>query len=357
VYVAFVVYASLYPFSGWRMGAEGLGMAFDYLSAPPEKYVSRFDVFANLLGYAPIGALLVAALFPRVRGAWALCAATFAAFALSANLEALQTFLPSRVPSRLDLAVNTLGAFLGGLCVLALEPNLLQQRAVYHLRRNWFVPHNNAGLLLSVGFVLAQISPQAQLFACGRVLPLMLDAIQHYFEIDWHNLLWQAPNLRYFKLLELVVTSAMTLAAILFALNLMRRQAPRLALLVSWLAAIVFVKTVASSLNFAPEQAWVWLTGYGALGLIIGACLAWVFSYAPKRAQLSLMLLAWLLAMLLVNLSASNSYFTNTLQFWEQGRFARFAGLAALIAALWPIAAIAVGLRMWGSANKPARDL
>ena len=72
VYALLVVYASLYPLSGWR--DQGLS-AFAYLTASPPRYVTAFDVVANLLGYLPYGFLCVLALYPRLRGFYVLAAA------------------------------------------------------------------------------------------------------------------------------------------------------------------------------------------------------------------------------------------------------------------------------------------
>src|SRR6266480_4663486 len=80
VYVALVVYASLYPLAGWR--DHGLPL-LAYLSAPWPRFVTGFDVAANLLGYVPYGFLCVAALYPRVQGGAALGIATLSGLALS----------------------------------------------------------------------------------------------------------------------------------------------------------------------------------------------------------------------------------------------------------------------------------
>src|SRR2546422_7404404 len=47
-----------------------------YLSAPWPRFVTGFDVAANLLGYVPYGFLCVAALYPRVQSGAALGIAT-----------------------------------------------------------------------------------------------------------------------------------------------------------------------------------------------------------------------------------------------------------------------------------------
>ena len=52
LFAVLVVYASLYPFEGWRaQGAHPLA----FLVAPPPRYWLRFDVFSNLVGYAHWG--------------------------------------------------------------------------------------------------------------------------------------------------------------------------------------------------------------------------------------------------------------------------------------------------------------
>src|SRR5213079_2082846 len=116
VYVALVVYASLYPLAGWR--DHGLPL-LAYLSAPWPRFVTGFDVAANLLGYVPYGFLCVAALYPRVQGGAALGIATLSGLALSLVLEGAQSYLPARVATGLDVLCNVAGAALGALAGLA----------------------------------------------------------------------------------------------------------------------------------------------------------------------------------------------------------------------------------------------
>src|SRR5581483_10620755 len=86
VYVALTAYASLYPLEGWR---EHAASPFEYLFAAwPPRYVSRFDMAVNVLGYVPFGWLCAAALYPRVRGAAGFVVAALAGAALSILLEA-----------------------------------------------------------------------------------------------------------------------------------------------------------------------------------------------------------------------------------------------------------------------------
>src|SRR5262245_28267936 len=112
VYGFLVVYGSLYPFSGWR--DRGLS-PLEFLTAPLPRFITGFDLAANVVAYFPLGFLAVLALAPRVRGHAALACTVALTAVLSLVLEALQTYLPDRIPSNLDLATNVLGGFLGAV--------------------------------------------------------------------------------------------------------------------------------------------------------------------------------------------------------------------------------------------------
>ena len=118
IYIGLVAYASLYPFSEWR----DQGMApWAFLTAPLPKYWTGFDVAINVLGYAPLGFLLALAM---LRTGWPRSAVPVAALAgglLSLGMEYLQIYLPQRVPSNLDLLLNTAGALSGALAAALLE--------------------------------------------------------------------------------------------------------------------------------------------------------------------------------------------------------------------------------------------
>ena len=59
IYVVLVVYASLYPFEGWR--DQGIA-PWAFLASPLPKYWTGFDVAANVAGYvllcSPAGRVL-----------------------------------------------------------------------------------------------------------------------------------------------------------------------------------------------------------------------------------------------------------------------------------------------------------
>ena len=111
VYVCLMVYASLYPFEGWRI--QGIA-PWGFMWAPWPQYWTVFDVISNVLGYAPLGFFLTLAF----RRTWpqlpALALTIVLAALLSGAMETMQFFLPARVPSNVDWLLNVAGACLGG---------------------------------------------------------------------------------------------------------------------------------------------------------------------------------------------------------------------------------------------------
>ena len=72
-YTLVIVYASLQPFTGWRMpSAEVLR----FLTAPWPRYITAHDIALNVIAYLPLGAMLFFALRPPLAAAFALLAAT-----------------------------------------------------------------------------------------------------------------------------------------------------------------------------------------------------------------------------------------------------------------------------------------
>jgi VanZ family protein len=90
-----VLYASLFPFEGWRWppGQELTVL----LALPTSRYRDSFDVWANLVGYMPLGGLMTVAARRNGWGnratlAWVLPAGAL----LSYSCEVLQQFVPGR---------------------------------------------------------------------------------------------------------------------------------------------------------------------------------------------------------------------------------------------------------------------
>ena len=110
IYTGLIFYASLYPFADWRY--QGI-VPWAFLGGAPPKYWIGFDVAVNVVGYVPLGFLLVLSALRVGRDRFAVVSATLLAGFLSFSMESLQSYLPARVPSNVDLGLNLLGAWLG----------------------------------------------------------------------------------------------------------------------------------------------------------------------------------------------------------------------------------------------------
>ena len=173
MYVALVVYASLYPFANWR--DQGIA-PWSFLLAPLPRYWSGFDAALNLVGYMPLGALLVLLILRSTRRSAPVLGAMLCAGALSLVMEGLQSYLPQRVASREDWLLNTAGAALGGLLALALaRAGWLAWWDAW--QRRWLAPQSRGVLALLLAWPAALLFPAAVPFGMGQVWNRLADAV------------------------------------------------------------------------------------------------------------------------------------------------------------------------------------
>lgn len=341
-YLLLIVYASWFPFTGWR--DSGIS-PFAFLNLVKQRYWTGFDAGVNIVGYIPFGMLLVLSLYPRVRGVWAVLLATLAGLLTTGTMEAVQTYLPSRVPSNLDFATNAGGAMLGAILGALWAPGLLDRSRLFKLRQRWFAPHASQGLVLVAMWPLAQIYPQSYLFGHGQVLPILSGWISSWFdtEIDLVALLRPGDDImsvEQYWLSETIITACGMTGAALTLMCLVRRGAPRFWLMLALLAGALVVKAFASSLLFRPDNAFVWVTPGAEGGFLIGLIMLSGLVFAPQVAQRRLAVVTLVLALVVVNSIPVNPYFSSTLQGWVQGKFLNFNGAAEGLALAWPFIAL-----------------
>ncbi|EJN05481.1 VanZ family protein [Herbaspirillum sp. YR522] len=341
VYAVLIVYASWYPFSGWR--DMGLG-PFDYLGARLPYYWTGFDVWTNIAGYAPLGALLVFAMHPRLRALWAVLPATLAGMLLSAGMEAGQTWLPTRVPSNLDLVTNTIGAFAGAVLGALSSRYFLLESRLLAVRRRWFSGEASRGLVVVGLWPLALMYPQNHLFGLGHVVPplsaIFSDLVDTPLDLatTWINNAQLSAE--QYWLADVIVSACGLSGAALMLLLLLRKQAPRRAIVLVYLLACIAVKSLACALFFAPQNAFVWVSPSAVGGILLGSMMVAGLSFAPPTAQRRLAALALILSLLVTNAMPANPYYISTLETWVQGKFLNFDGAAQFLSVLWPFLAI-----------------
>lgn len=327
-----LAYITLNPFSDWRhIGIEP--WAFVGESWP--KYWTWFDLLSNAAAYAPLGLLGALAVYPRVRALPAFLAVTLLASVLSFTLEALQTYLPARIPSWVDWLANTVGAALGAALGATVAPALIDRGPLRTLRDRWFTPRASVGLALLALWLLAQVYPQPMLMATGRVIDALGALSSGGAPATPFTL---AP--RYFVLVEaLGVVAASTVAAILL-LDVARPDAPRATLIALILAAALAVKSLATGQLLGEAESLHWLSAGAQGGLVVAALTIAVISTVAPRRRLSVAVVAVTLVVALANFAPENAYYHAMLGRWDQGAWVNVNGLLYAVSVAWPFATL-----------------
>ncbi len=321
-YILLIIYASIYPFNfNVSVGATYL----DWTLAPIPQYITSFDVFTNILGYLPLGFLIVFAVYPRLKSYRALLLSIIIGALLSAGLESLQTWLVTRIPSNVDWWANISGVAIGALVAITLDPAWLSGSVFQRKRIEWFGVRSS-GILLLLAFPWAQIYPQTAWLAMGGLAT------------KWPNSsLWTSTF--NFATIEIATTMlAWIFAGISIALT-MRKDAPKLPLLFCLLIATIILKGLFSGMQFGADKSFAWLTPPALWGMIFSTIL--LFGVLQlNRVYLYLIGVCALLGMLfLVNFLPQNPYYLVTIQEWRQGRLLHFNHLMSWLAWIWPVAA------------------
>jgi VanZ family protein len=345
VYAALVLYASLYPFEGWRWPP---GQTLWALAALPSAVVqSRFDIVSNLLGYAPLGALVALA---ALRNRWRLRHAALLTLVVSTGLsygcEVLQHFVPARVPAREDWWFNTAGGCGGGVLALAAHVGGLVDRW-HRVRQRWFAGDAAFALVLLVLWPVALLFPAPVALGLGQIGPQLAELLTALLQ----DVPWAEPALELLTapreappplrpLAETALVAAGLLAPCLVACSVVAPGWRRLAMSAGALVLAAGAMTLSTALNFGPQHALGWAGPRSMPGLLLGTALAALLAPLPRRLVAGLGLIVLTALCFGVAQAPADPYFAQSLFAWEQGRFVRFHGLAQWIGWLWPYAAL-----------------
>lgn len=345
LWLVLIAYASLFPFTGWRV-PPGVPWA-DLLRLPWTRWIPGFDPAANLLGYVPMGLLLVLAVSRRQKvNGWVLLAAVAGASVLSFGMEVAQQFVPRRVPSAQDWALNTAGALLGAL--LGVLVHTMGWRSRWRgLHERWLDSGGNGAAVLMLLWPLGLLFPSPLPFGLGQVgdqlreLSLsMLDGVAWAEPLaDWllNTEVFEPAS----QATEFSVAVLGLLAPCLLAYAASRPSWRRLWLGLGALLLASATSTLSTALNFGPQHALAWVTpGVGtaiAVAMVLSVMLVWI---GPRLAG-ALALVVITAMVVLVHTAPTDPYFAESLQAWEQGKFIHFHGLAKWVGWVWPYAAMA----------------
>jgi VanZ family protein len=353
-YIVLLTYASLSPFLGWN--SEQRLTLFDW-----PKYVLPFDVLINVVAYVPLGFLLaarkhrLAVLQHQAYSAWRVgWISSLIACALSVSFEFLQSYLPGRVASPLDVLTNTAGATLGALLVLIRPGRRAVKAAIYWRHRHFSsAPMVDWGLLLLAVWFVAQLNPAIPIFEAGFIVPLP-EAIR-FGQASPHGQvtgsmtaaseIGSSVTAAYdvWVLLPQSMGVALSVAAFALFVSVLAREA-RVSLLMTLLVmAIGFgAKLVMASLLLKAPQLASTLSPSTLFGALGGLMLCTLFLRVSRRWRCFWACLTMFAGGALVKVVSSYPSFESVLKLfnWPYGQLANFAGLTLWLNEVWPLLAL-----------------
>lgn len=323
-----MVYASGQPFRGWRMPSEEV---LHFLTAPWPRYITLDDLLLNIGAYVPLGFLLTLALRPRLRAHRAVLAGMTLGIAISVAMEYMQTLLPGRISSNVDVLTNGIGALLGALSAPLFAPTRQLGQRLLDLRTRWFRPGMavDAGLVLVCLWLLTGLHPTAQLFGTGDV--------RTTFELPVWFL--HKPHISVAAEAAVVALNLLGVGLLIAGIAQPRAGVARL-VFVAVAGALAIKAGTAAGLKSASH--WSWLTPGVSLGLVLGAILLYGAARLPLRTRALCGAASILLAVAVINIAPGNPYQTLPPQFLagSASHFLSYSGIARALSEIWPLLAV-----------------
>lgn len=323
---AVIVFASLYPFTGWTDSGQPW---LEFLFYPAPYYSRPFDKLVNVLVYVPYGFALALTAQRRLTG-WLLAVALSAL--TSFGVELAQMFLPTRIASNVDIACNLGGAVVGASLAVSPWFDRLWRR-VWFWRLRYFsaLPAADYALLLMAVWFLTQLNPAIPLFG----VVVRPQGLPQPFVSPLDN-----PLL--FLLLVEAGGAMLHLTAILLFVTAFladRRYALRAVIVV--VGAAWFVKVLAAGMLLKPMAFFEWINENVTTGLAAGVLLVWLFTRFSRRVQAWAALLALMGAQLMVALwpLSGNERDVLSLFRWHYGHLLNINALVDFLIHLWPVGA------------------
>jgi hypothetical protein len=189
-------------------------------------------------------------------------------------MEALQTYLPQRVPALSDWLLNTLGALAGAWLASAME----RLGAIDHwsrFRSRWFARDARTSIVLLATWPAALLFPPAVPFGLGQVFERLETVVENVFAntpfLQWLpvrslELQPMAP------VSEVVCVALGLLAPCLLGYAIIEDWGKRLRFFIILCGLAVFASSLSAALSYGPESAWAWVNLPVWIGLVCGAC-------------------------------------------------------------------------------------
>lgn len=318
-YMLVIVFASLYPYSGWT--DPGIG-PLSFVSKPFPKHVLWADFLINFSAYAPLG-FFVSLAFGKSRG---LLISSLSCCLLSLLMESIQMYLPVRVASNLDWLANSAGGITGALIAWHFPSARFSI-----LKDSWFLQGSigDAGIALLSLWLFTQINPSLPLMGSwvleeGQLLQRLF--IPHQFAPAEAASI--ALNLLSFGL----ITSLM-----------LRPEKEKLAPIVFLLLLAILIKSAAAGFLLKPSVFFAWANMEAMIGTGTGLVLIFIFRHLAPKARIVIAATAIIAQIAFTNFTPDIASPTSELFLfdWKYGQLPTLNGATSFLARIWPFLALA----------------
>ena len=324
-YTLFIVYASLSPFYGWR----GQGLNFiEVLRAPLHLTYTGFDAVVNLLAYLPFGLLM--GLLLRVRFS-ALASVTFSlclGLFLSASMEYLQMYLPTRASSNLDLLTNSAGALIGAVVAVSITSWTWFFSRLTRWRSHWFRhgKEMDFGLALLALWMFGQINPSLPMLGNVFISEVPRRPFITLPPAPFNEWEGSAVTLN----LLMVGTLMLTL------LRIPRKITTALPVILS---VVALAKFITAALLLKSWALLLWINSEAVLGMLLGILLLLAALQLPRRAAIGFGAAAALGYIAIVNFVFDDNApaAAASIYHWHYRHLLNYNGLAQTITLVFPL--------------------
>lgn len=331
LYTLLVVGVSLYPFSGWQDSPDHFGA---FLFYPWPRYYTGFDLLINIAAYIPFGIFMASSTRTRLTVVGGLLLAAGGGTLLSLVMELFQQYLPARIPSKLDLACNSVGSLAGGVMVLLLYRHPVWRR--FRLwREHWLYSDtlSDFGLAVIGLWFFSQLDPAVPLFGVvvrpqGLPQPFVSPI---------------ADPALFLTLLEGTGAFLHLVGAGWLVATVLRRARHGLTAVYAFFVLAILVKLLFAGLLLRPGAFFEWINLPVACGWLLGLVLVWLLRNLKRVWQAALAIIALAGSKAVGDLWPLHASPLNDLQLfkWSFGQLGHFKGLVSLVSALWPWLAMA----------------
>lgn len=336
VYTLFIVYASLSPFSGWR--DQGLNF-IDVLEQPLLLTYTAFDAILNLLSYLPLGLFLGMALRARLNSLPSLICACALGIALSAGMEFLQMYLPTRTSSNLDILTNSTGTLIGALLALSIT----RWTGLYTRLTGWrdhvFLHGKvmDSGLALLALWVFGQINPSLPIL--GNVF---ISAVAHQP--------FAAAASAPFDAWESAAVMLNLLMLGTLLLTLLRNPSTVINALLLVLTGVALVKFITAAVLLKSSAMLLWVNSEAVLGILLGSVLLLATRRLSHGNAIRFGVLQTLGYIVIAHfvLDSRTPAAAMSIYHWHYGHLLNYNGLAQTITLIFPALLL---LHLWRVRN------